>query len=152
MPETREFKPLKELGTMPLSETSELKFYVDEYKGYKYASIRTFLKREGYTGPTKAGVTLKPDLLASVIDVLGKLPTEPEALQEVELGRYPKKLGTELVVRVTIYKDTTGVDLREWVDEPEYKGPSKKGVRIPYKDLPQALDFLRQMAPLIAKS
>ncbi|MBI4422333.1 MAG: transcriptional coactivator p15/PC4 family protein [Elusimicrobia bacterium] len=146
------FAPLKEVGSLGVSEESEIKFYVDEYKGYKYASIRTFLKREGYTGPTKAGVTLKPDLLASVIDILSKLPTEPEALQEQELGRYPKKMGTELVVRVTIYKDTTGVDLREWVDDASYKGWSKKGVRIPYKDLPKAIEMLKEMQVFLASA
>ena len=34
MAEPREFKPLKELGTISLSETTQIKFYVDEYKGY----------------------------------------------------------------------------------------------------------------------
>ena len=47
--------------------------------------------------------------------------------------------------------DTVGVDLREWVDEAEYKGWSKKGVRIPYKELPNALGFLREMKALVAK-
>ena len=37
------FAPLKEVGSVALSEESELKFYVDEYNGYKYASVRTFL-------------------------------------------------------------------------------------------------------------
>ena len=46
MPETREFKPVKEFGSFSLSDTSEIKFYVDEYKGYKYGSIRTFVKGE----------------------------------------------------------------------------------------------------------
>jgi hypothetical protein len=143
--QTREFKPLKDIGALTINETSELKFYVDEYKGYKYGSIRTFVKGEGYSGPTKSGVTLNAGVLGSVIETLAKLPAEPTALQDQELGRFPRKMGVELVVRVTIYKDTTGVDIREWVDEQEYKGWSKKGVRIPYKDVPKTLDFLRQM-------
>ncbi|UPT74196.1 MAG: hypothetical protein M0D55_20680 [Elusimicrobiota bacterium] len=52
---------------------------------------------------------------------------------------------------MTIYKDTTGVDLREWVEEAEYKGWSKKGVRVPYKDLAATVKFLRQMKVLVAK-
>lgn len=151
MAETKPFKPLKDVGTVTLSETSELKFYVDEYKGYKYGSIRTFIKGESYSGPTKSGVTLNASLLEGVIEALSKLPAEPAVLQDTELARFPKKAGVELVLRVTIFKDTTGVDLREWVEENEYKGWSKKGVRIPYKELPAAVGYLKEMRPLVAK-
>lgn len=151
MTETRPFKPLKDLGTVTLSETSELKFYVDEYKGYKYGSIRTFVKGESYSGPTKSGVTLNAAILDGVIEALSKLPEQPAALQDTELARFPKKAGVELVVRVTLFKDTTGVDLREWVEENEYKGWSKKGVRIPYKDLAAAMAYLKEMRQLVAK-
>jgi hypothetical protein len=151
MAEAKEFKPLKELGAVTLTETSELKFYVDEYKGHRYGSIRTFVKGDAYSGPTKSGVTLNGRVLDDTISALEKLPAEPAALEDQELIRIPKKAGVELVVRVTIYKDTTGLDLREWVDEAEYKGWSKKGVRIPYKDLAQTIIFLRQMKALVAK-
>ena len=151
MAEAKEFKPLKELGTLPISESSELKFYVDEYKGHRYGSIRTFIKGDAYNGPTKAGVTLNERVIEETIAALEKLPPEPAAPSDQELLRVPKKAGLELVVRVTIYKDTTGLDLREWVDEPEYKGWSKKGVRIPYKELAKTIAFLRQMKALVAK-
>jgi hypothetical protein len=145
MAESKEFKPLKDVGTVTLSDSSDLRFYVDEYKGYKYGSIRTFVKGDTYSGPTKAGVTLNAGILESVIAALDKLPKEPEALQEQELGRFPKKMGVELVLRVTIFKDSTGIDLREWVEDQTYKGWSKKGVRIPYKDLQKSLEFLKAM-------
>jgi hypothetical protein len=64
-------------------------------------------------------------------------------------------MGVELVVRITIFKDATGVDLREWVDEQVdggYKGWSKKGVRIPYKDLAKSVSFLKDMRGLVAKA
>lgn len=147
----REFKPLKDLGALPLSETSELRFYVDEFKGHRYGSIRTFLKGEGYNGPTKAGVTLNGPVLEGVVEALGKLPPEPAALSDQELARFPRRMGTELVVRVTIFKDTTGVDLREWVEDVSYKGWSKKGVRIPYKQVPQALALLQEMRQHVVK-
>jgi len=152
MAEAREFKPLKELGDIPLGDQSVLKFYVDEFKGHKYGSIRTFVTGETYSGPTKSGVTMNERILNEAIPVLEKLPAEPATTEDVELARWPKKVGVELVARITIYKDTTGIDLREWVEEAEYKGWSKKGVRVPYKDLPKALDFLRQMKALVAKA
>lgn len=150
--ESKEFKPLLDVGSLKLNETSDIRFYVDEFKGHKYASVRTFVKGETYSGPTKSGVTLNARVLEEVLKALEKLPPEPVALEDQELLRVPKKAGVELVVRVTIFKDSTGVDLREWVDEPDYKGWSKKGVRIPYKDLATALGFLRTMKSAVAKA
>ena len=152
MAESKEFKPLKELGAIILTDTTELKFYIDEYKGHRYGSIRTFVKGDAYSGPTKAGVTLNERVLETLLPALEKLPAEPKITADQELARVPKKMGVELVVRVTIYKDTVGIDLREWVDEPEYKGWSKKGVRVPYKDLAAMVGYLRQMKTLVAKA
>ncbi|MDE2039648.1 MAG: hypothetical protein KGO96_05805 [Elusimicrobia bacterium] len=149
MAEAREFKPLKDLGSIVVSDASELRFYVDEYKGFKYGSIRTFVKGEGYSGPTKSGVTMNPAVLAGVIEALGKLPAEPAAQQDRELARLPKKLGVELVVRVTFYKETAGIDIREWVEDESYKGWSKKGVRIPYGELGSTLKRLAQMQQVV---
>lgn len=148
--ETTTFSPLKDVGRLPVNETSEMRFYVDEFKGYPFGSIRTFVKREDYDGPTKAGVTLKGQVLDGVIATLEKLPKEPEALEDVELARFPKKPGVELVARVTIYRDATGLDLREWVEEETYKGWSKKGVRIGYADIPKAVGFLKEMRDFLA--
>lgn len=152
MTEAREFKPLKELGDISLGDRSVLKFYVDEFKGHKYGSIRTFVAGETYSGPTKSGVTMNARILDEAIPVLEKLPASPATAEDVELARWPKKMGVELVARITIYKDAHGVDLREWVDEGEYKGWSKKGVRIPYQELPKALGYLREMKALVAKA
>jgi hypothetical protein len=152
MPEPREFKPLKELGEISLGDHNVLKFYVDEFKGHKYGSIRTFISGETYSGPTKAGVTMNERILGEAIPLIEKLPPEPASAEDVELARWPKKMGVELVARITHFKDSVGLDLREWVDEAEYKGWSKKGVRVPYKELPKALAFLREMKSLVAKS
>lgn len=152
MAEAREFKPLKELGDISLGDSSVLKFYVDEFKGHKYGSIRTFVSGETYSGPTKSGVTMNARILDEAVSVLDKLPASAAPDGDVELARWPKKLGVELVARITIFKEAAGVDLREWVDEAEYKGWSKKGVRIPYKELPKALEFLREMKALVAKA
>ena len=140
-----EFKPLKEIGTLELTESSEIRFYVDEYKGFAYASIRTFIKRDTYTGPTKSGITMNVGILETVIAKLEELPTEPEFTEDLEVTRLPKKSGLELVVRVTIYKEATGIDFREWVDDGTYKGWSKKGVRINYVELEKTRKYLKDM-------
>jgi hypothetical protein len=152
MADAKEFKPLKELGSLPLTETTELKFYVDEFKGHRYGSIRTFVTGSTYSGPTKAGVTLNARVLDEAIAALEKLPAEPAGTEDVELVRVAKKAGVELVVRVTLYQGTAGLDFREWVDEPAFKGWSKKGVRVPYKDLAATVAYLRQMKALVAKT
>ncbi len=146
-----EFKPLKDIGTLPISEESDLRFYVDEYRGHQYGSIRTFVRRKTYTGPTKAGVTLNIAILEGLIEALDKLPEEPAATADEELGRWPRRAGLALVARITIFRDTTGIDLREWVEEPTYQGWSKKGVRIPYKDLSKSLGFLKEMKEALSK-
>jgi hypothetical protein len=151
MPESREFKPLKDIGALAVTDSGEIRFYVDEFKGHKYGSIRTFVKGDTYSGPTKSGVTVNGAILEGLLETLGKLPAEPEALAEKELARWPKKLGVELVLRITIYKDTTGLDLREWVQEETYKGWSKKGVRIPYKELAKTVSYLKEMRQFVVK-
>lgn len=149
MADTPEFKPLALVGTISTSDTSELRFYVDEYRGYPYASIRTFVNRDNYSGPTKAGITMNPPVLEQVIETLGKLPPEPQATEDTELARIPRKTGLELVVRITLYRDSTGIDLREWVDDGTYKGWSKRGARIPYGDIRKALEHLKEMLALL---
>ena len=151
MAEAREFKPVKEFGALPLSDTTEIKFYVDEYKGYRYASIRTFIKGDNYSGPTKSGITLNPTILDGVIEILSKLPKEPDVAEEKELGRFTKRAGLFIVVRITVFRDTTGIDLREWVEEEQYQGWSKKGVRIPYPEIAKAIGFLKEMRALVPK-
>lgn len=145
-----EFKPLKDIGRLAVSETSEMRVYVDEFKGYPFGSIRTFVKGEKYEGPTKAGVTLKGAVLDGVIAAIEKLPKEPEATEDIELGRFSKKQGVELVARLTIYRETTGLDLREWVDDGDYKGWTKKGIRINYPDITKTLGFLKEMRAFLA--
>lgn len=145
MAEAQNFKPLKEFGTIELAESSQVRFYVDEYKGHPYASIRTFVTSDSYSGPTKSGITLNLELLGKVIERLETLPPEPETTEDQELARFPKRTGLELVVRITIYRDTTGIDFREWVDDGTYKGWSKRGVRIGYGEVKNIVSHLKEM-------
>ncbi len=151
MAEEKEFKPLYSAGAIAASDSSEFRFYVDEFKGYKYASIRTFIKRDDYAGPTKAGLTMNQQVLDTVIEKLAPLPEKPEHTDDFEIARIQKKSGIELVVRITIYRDTTGLDFREWVDDGVYKGWSKKGVRIGYEELPKIREYLKALSEFLKK-
>ncbi|MGH7442875.1 MAG: hypothetical protein ACREKE_09410, partial [bacterium] len=151
VPPSPEFKPLKDIGFLPVSDVTKIRFYMDEYRGHRYGSVRAFIQGEQYSGPTKAGITLNAAALEGVIQALSALPAQPQALAEKELARIPRRMGIELVVRVTIFKDATGIDLREWVEDQTYKGWSKKGVRIPYEDLPKTIGFLKEMRAALAE-
>jgi hypothetical protein len=148
------YNPLKDVGRFTLPDGSEVRFYADEFKGYPFGSIRTFVKSATYEGPTKAGVTLKGAVLDGVIEALEKLPKEPTATEDVELARFEKKKNAEeaveLVVRITIFRDTTGVDLREWVVSESYTGWSKKGIRLPYAEVSKSVGFLKEMRTFLA--
>jgi len=151
MAEEKEFKPLHNAGSIEVTDSSEIRFYIDEYKGFKYASIRTFIKRDDYAGPTKAGLTMNQQVLDTVIEKIAPLPETPEQSEDFELARIQKKSGLEVVVRITIYRDTVGIDFREWIDDGVYKGWSKKGVRIAYTELTKIRKFLAEMSEFLKK-
>jgi len=150
MAEPRAFSPLQEFGEIPLGQRSVLKFYVDEFKGRRYGSIRAFVSGEDYSGPTKHGITMDARLLAAVAALLENLGPESSERADRELARWPKQPGVELVARVTLYKGTVGVDLREWVREGRYEGWSKKGARLPFKESARAAALLRRMSESVA--
>jgi len=143
------FKVLQEVGVIPSTEGSEIRFSIDEYRGHRYASIRKYLKRDSYTGPTRSGITMSTDIVKGIADALTKLPKEPQALTEQELGRFAKRPGLSVVARITIYRDSTGLDLREWQEDVSYKGWTKRGIRLPYEHVEDIIKFLNKMAEVM---
>ncbi|MFA6583381.1 MAG: PC4/YdbC family ssDNA-binding protein [Elusimicrobiaceae bacterium] len=139
------FKVLEEMGVLPATEGSEIRFSIDEYRGHKYASIRKYLKRDSYNGPTRSGITMSKEIVDGVLDALLKLPGEPEAIVEQELGKFAKRPGLSVVARITIYRDSTGIDLREWQEDVSYKGWTKRGIRLPYENVKEIIGFLKKM-------
>jgi hypothetical protein len=55
---------------------------------------------------------------------------------ETELGRIKKSESTDIVIRKTVYKGESGIDIREYIKSERYTGWSKNGVRILLKDWP----------------
>jgi len=135
---------VKEIGVIAATEGSEIRFSVDEFKGHRYGSIRKHLKRESYSGPTRSGITMSPEIVSGVLEALRKLPKEPPA-EERELGRYAKRPGLAVVARITIYQDSVGIDLREWQQDVSYTGWTKKGIRLAYADLEKITLYLSEM-------
>ncbi len=48
-----------------------------------------------------------------------------------EIGRIRKNDTTDIVVKITEYKGSIGLDIREYVQSERYTGWSKSGTRIP---------------------
>ena len=146
------FKPLKEFGTISVSPTTDIKFYADAYRGHTYVSMRNFLKSGDYVGPTKAGVTLTAEIIDGITAALRRLPKDPAALKEEELARFKRRSGAEVVVRVALFREAFGVDIREWIDDADYKGWSKKGVRIPLPAVEESLGCLDAMRAFLKET
>ena len=140
-----EFRVLKEVGVLPSTEGSEIKFSIDEYRGYKYGSIRKYLKRDSYSGPTRAGITMSKDIVSGVLNSLLKLSKATPPGDELELGKFAKRPGLSVVARITVYQGSTGIDLREWQEDVAYRGWTKRGIRLPFEQLDEITAYLKKM-------
>jgi Transcriptional Coactivator p15 (PC4) len=144
------FKILHELGVLQISESSNIRFSIDEFKGHKYGSIRKYLKRESYQGPTRSGITLTLDIVDKLIEDFSKLSRESQLPKEREMGRYQKRPGTFVVSRITTYQNITSIDLREWQEDVSYTGWTKRGIRLPLKNLDSIMEYLNKMKEFIS--
>jgi len=60
-----------------------------------------------------------------------------------EMGRIRKNDTTEIVIQMTEFHGSIGIDIREYVTSERYTGWSKNGIRIPvekWKDFKEILD------------
>ena len=122
------------MGTISLAKDSEVIFYLDSYKNKRYANIRKFIKSDKYTGPTKQGIKISQQGINAIYEVLNKLPEKIVCPGESILCNIPINRGVMLSVRIVMYNTE------------KYKGPSKKGVRIPIGHLRDVLSYCKNMA------
>lgn len=52
-------------------------------------------------------------------------------MEEQEIGRLKKTESTSVIIRINEFQGEKGIDIREYVETNKYKGPTKKGTRIP---------------------
>lgn len=142
------------IGKIELGPTADLVFSVSAFRGRYYANIRRFQHTEHYKGPTKAGLALRPDLLAWLIKELGGFRQKVPDLKEAEIGRTRKRNDADIVIQTVLPEhgdDVCQLDIREYVQGKSYSGPTKKGVRFGVDDLAQALTFLKAQAVKISE-
>lgn len=134
------------IGTINLTDATEIIFFVDSYRGKNYGCIRKFIKSETYTGPTKKGISLKKANLEIILEALKKFVNqkiEPE--NNFELCKIPVYEGKFIVVTTKFYYGHYGLDIRDYFETKKYSGPSQKGVRIPLELLSEVVEYLEKM-------
>ncbi|WP_428898423.1 Transcriptional Coactivator p15 (PC4) [Parelusimicrobium proximum] len=140
------FMILQQIGSLTSDDNSEeVKFSVDAYRGYRYASIRKYLKSDSYSGATRAGITMTPEIVKGVSAVLEKLPDDASSIEDNELGKFAKRPGMSVVVRVSSFKGSRGLDLRQWQEDDVYTGWTKKGIRLPLNKMGEIKKLFKQM-------
>ena len=146
------FSVLHAIGVLPVDEGSEIRFSIDAYRGYRYASIRKYLTSGSYTGATRAGITMTPDIVKAVAPLLAALPDDPAQIQDVELGKFAKRPGLSVIVRISSFKGSRGLDLRQWQEDSTYTGWTKKGIRLPIEKIKEIKQLFAQMAEVLKES
>lgn len=138
------FAVLCQIGVIPIDQNNEIRFSVDAYRGYRYGSIRKYLSSGGYVGATRIGITLTPEIVKAALPMVLALPDDPALVQEVQLGKFAKRPGLSVVIRVSTFQGSKGLDLRQWQEDDVYKGWTKKGIRLP-------IDKIKEIKTLFAK-
>ena len=122
------FTLLRETGILVLSDSEEIRFSIDAYHGYRYVSVRRYVKVDGFSGPTRDGITLTPEIVQALVPLLLKLPDNSQQIGPGEIGKFAKRAGLCVVVRVIDFKGAAGLDLRQWQTDTGY---TKKGIWLP---------------------
>ncbi len=143
------FAVLHHIGALTPDESSEIRFSIDAYRGYRYASIRKYLTAGDYTGATRAGITMTPEIVKALAPLLAALPDDPAQLKDVELGKFAKRPGLSVVVRVSSFQGTRGLDFRQWQEDDAYKGWTKKGIRLPIGQIKEIKALFAKMAAVL---
>ena len=139
------FSILSDIGLIDLGGGEEIKFTVDAFKGHRYVSVRKYLKSDAYSGPTKAGITLSPEIVGKINEALSALPSDTKDMQDTELGKYAKKQGLSIILRISSYQNTKGIDIRQWQEDETYTGWTKKGIRLPLEKLPEIKNMFAKL-------
>ncbi len=113
------------------------------------AHVRKFVSGARYEGPTKAGLVMDGALLVSVISALTHLKDELPGAEQRQFAKIHKSGDTSIVVAIIPPDDLQAlpsVDVREYVDSPNYSGPTKKGVRFSWDKLSEFIGILGTQA------
>ncbi len=139
------FTVLCNVGVLTLEDGCEVKFSIDAYRNYRYASIRKYLKTDGFFGATRAGITMTPDIVRALAPLIAALPEDNTPCPDKDLGKFAKRPGMSVVARVSTFQGAKGLDLRQWQEDDTYTGWTKKGIRLPYSKIKEIKSLFARM-------
>ncbi len=122
------FMLLRDIGKLILSEQEEVHFSIDAYRGYRYVSVRRYLRTDNFAGPTRDGVTFTPEMIRALVPVLNQLPADEKQMKLGQIAKLAKRAGICVVVTVAEFRGQRGLELRQWEQD---KGFTKKGICLP---------------------
>ncbi len=119
---------LREIGFLTLNETEEVRFSIDAYRGYRYVSVRRYLRTNDFAGPTRDGVTFTPEMIRALVPVLQGLSADEKQLKLGPVAKLAKRAGICVVATVAEFRGQRGLEFRQWEQD---KGFTKKGIWLP---------------------
>ncbi len=128
------FTLLRDIGACALENGEEIRFSIDAYRGYRYVSVRRYVLTDTFSGATRDGITMTPEIVRVLEPLVAALPDIPSAISDGQLGKFAKRPGICVVVSVGTFKGRRGLDLRQWQED---CGFTKKGIWIPIEKLPE---------------
>lgn len=140
------FMVLKDVGVLALEDGGEVRFTLDAYRNYRYASVRKYMSSESYSGATRAGITMTPEIVTALAPLLAKLPDNPNEIKDGDIGKFAKRPGMSVVARVSTFRGARGLDLRQWQEDSVYTGWTKKGIRLPLEKIKEIKKLFLDMA------
>lgn len=135
------FTLLRETGILTLSDTQEVHFSIDAYRGFRYVSVRRYLKADGFAGPTRDGITFSPEMVEMLVPLLQQLPDDPKKIPVGEVAKLAKRAGICVIVRVVHFREELGLDLRQWQSD---TGFTKKGIWLPIEKIAEIKQLFNQ--------
>lgn len=122
------FLQLREIGILTLREQEEIHFSIDVYRGYRYVSVRRYVREDNFSGPTKDGVTLTPEIVRAFVPRLLALPANAAEVKLGPVGKFAKRPGICIVATIVEIGTQRGLELRQWEQD---KGFARTGLLLP---------------------
>ncbi len=134
------FTVLREIGTLGLDNTGEIRFNIDVYRNFHYVSIRRYVNLDGLWTPMRDGLTLSPEIVRVLEPRIAALPDTEQEIKNGPVGKFAKRPGICVVVEVASFKNHRGLALRQWEED---KGWTKKGIWLPLEKMKEIKALFR---------
>ena len=128
------FTLLRDIGSLLLENGEEVRFSIDAYRGYRYVSVRRYIQTDSFSGATRDGITLTPEIVQVLAPLVSALPDEPKQIKDGAFGKFAKRPGICVVASVGTFRGRRGLDLRQGIWIPLEKIKELKSLFAATKD------------------